>query len=192
MTFITGSILFSALPDQINTGFLAFSDRVLVWRQPRRTRAAAWKMLEDCWEAAGGTGQTALVPMVRHLSTTLKRMSIVFLVSDFLTDEDLFGGPDLAMLGARHEAIAVIPEDPFERELPPGPGYLTVRDVESGSRAAIDLGTRARRLHRASAQRHREELARALYRARMEHVFVPTDARPLDPLISLLAAKVRR
>ena len=30
MTFITGSLLFSALSDQINTGFLAFADRVMM------------------------------------------------------------------------------------------------------------------------------------------------------------------
>ena len=38
MTFITGSILFSALSDQINTGFVAFGDRVLLSTPPRRTR----------------------------------------------------------------------------------------------------------------------------------------------------------
>ena len=38
MTFITGSLLFSAVADQINTGFLAFADRVLEYGPPRRTR----------------------------------------------------------------------------------------------------------------------------------------------------------
>src|SRR6266581_9312737 len=35
MTFITGSLLFSALADQLNTGFLAFGDRVLASSPPR-------------------------------------------------------------------------------------------------------------------------------------------------------------
>ena len=39
MTFITGSLLFSALSNQINTGFLAFADRVL--RRARRGARAA-------------------------------------------------------------------------------------------------------------------------------------------------------
>ena len=30
LTYITGSMLFSAIADQINTGFLAFGDRVLM------------------------------------------------------------------------------------------------------------------------------------------------------------------
>jgi uncharacterized protein (DUF58 family) len=192
MMFITASLVFSALASQVNTGFLAFSDRVLVSRPPRRTRAAAWSVLEQCWSASAESGRTALLPMVRHLATTLKRMSLVFLVSDFLTDEDLFGGPELGMLAARHDVIAVIPEDPFERELPEGPGYLTVRDVESGRRTAVDLGARSRRRYTAEARRHRESLARACYRVPMDHVFVPTDGRPVDPLMSLFAARIRR
>jgi uncharacterized protein (DUF58 family) len=192
MMFITASLVFSALASQVNTGFLAFSDRVLVSRPPRRTRAAAWSVLEECWAASAGSGRTALLPMVRHLATTLKRMSLVFLVSDFLTGEDLFGGPELGMLAARHDVIAVIPEDPFERELPEGPGYLTVRDVESGRRTAVDLGARSRRRYTAEAHRHRESLARACYRVPMAHVFVPADGRPVDPLMSLFAARIRR
>jgi uncharacterized protein (DUF58 family) len=192
MMFITASLLFSALSTQVNTGFVAFSDRVTVSRPPRRTRAAAWAILEQCWSAPAGSGRTALVPMVRHLTRILKRMSMVFLVSDFLTDEDLFGGPDLAMLAARHDVIAIVPEDPFERDLPAGPGYLSLRDLESGRRTAVDLGTRARRRYAVEARRRRESLAAAFYRVPMEHAFVPTDERAIEPILSLFASRMRR
>jgi uncharacterized protein (DUF58 family) len=191
MMFVTASLLFSALSNQVNTGFLAFANRVIVSRPPRRTRGAAWAVLEQCWSAAG-TGQTAIVPMVRHLARSLKRMSIVFLVSDFITDEDLFGSPDLAMLATRHDVVAVIPEDPFEHDLPVGSGYVTMRDLESGRRAAVDLGERSRRLYAAQARRRRESLAHAFYRAGIEHVFIPTDGRPVEPLMTLFASRARR
>src|SRR5439155_444535 len=90
MTFITGSLLFSAVSDQINIGFLAFSDRVLEYSPPRRTRAAAWSVLERCWSLSPRPGRTAIAPAIRYLLTTLKRMSVVFIVSDFISDEDLF------------------------------------------------------------------------------------------------------
>jgi uncharacterized protein (DUF58 family) len=192
MMFITASLLFSALSSQINTGFLAFSDRVIVAQPPRRTRAAAWAILQQCWSAPAGTGRTALVSMVQQLARTLKRTSIVFLVSDFLTDEDLFGGPDLAMLAARHEVIGVVPEDPAERELPPGPGYLRVRDLESGRQGTVDLGPRTRVRYATDARVRRASLARAFYGVPMEHVFVPTDGPPVEPLLELFAARVRR
>jgi uncharacterized protein (DUF58 family) len=192
MMFITASLLFSALSSQLNTGFVAFSDRVVVARPPRRTRGAAWAILQQCWSAPAGSGRTALVPMVQQLARTLKRMSIVVLVSDFLTDEDLFGGPDLAMLAARHDVIGVVPEDPFERDLPAGPGYLRVRDLESGRRATVDLGPRSRQRYAAEARRRRDSLTRAFYDVPMEHVFVPTDGRPVEPLLALFATRLRR
>src|SRR5262249_3823465 len=70
MTFIAGSLLFSALADQINTGFLAFADRVVMFHQPRRARDAAWAVLEQCWSLAPQPGSTALAPAVQHLART--------------------------------------------------------------------------------------------------------------------------
>jgi uncharacterized protein (DUF58 family) len=192
MTFITGSLLFSAVSDQINTGFLAFSDRVLEAHQPRRTRAAAWSVLERCWALSPAPGTTALLPAVRQLSRTLKRMSVVFIVSDFISDEDVFGGQELAMLAARHDVIAVVPQDPTETALPDGRGYVQVRDLESGRRAAVSLSARSRRTYAEEMRARRDALARAFYRVPMDHVFIPTDGSPVEPLLSLFAARMAR
>jgi hypothetical protein len=119
-------------------------------------------------------------------------MSIVFVVSDFLTDEDLFGGPELAMLASRHDVIAVIPQDGFEQALPAGPGYMQVRDLESGRRARIDLGAVARQRYAAEVHRRRESLAHAFYGLPIDHVFLDTGGSLVEPLLSIMAARTRR
>jgi uncharacterized protein (DUF58 family) len=192
MTFITASLLFSAVSDQINTGFLAFADRVLEHNPPRRSRASAWAVLERCWALSPRPGTTALRPALRHLLNTLKRMSVVFIVSDFITDEDLFGTPELSMLAARHDVIAVVPVDPLETALPEGRGYVRVRDVESGREAAVALSPRTRRAYAGEMRARREALARAFYRVPMDHVFVPADRSPIEPLLTLFAARMAR
>jgi uncharacterized protein (DUF58 family) len=193
LTFITGSLVFSALSDQINTGFVAFADRVLVSSPPQRTRAAAWTMLQKCWDAsaaAGASAQTQMVPVIAHLLKTLKRMSVVFLVSDFMTDDDALRSKELAILAARHDVIAVVPEDPSELALPPGGGYLHVRDVETGRRVAIGLTDSARRRYAEDVRQRRDALTRAFYRVPVDHVFVPTDRSPVEPLLSLFAKRM--
>ncbi len=190
MTFITGSLLFSALSDQINTGFLAFADRVLTYSPPRRTRAAAWSILQECWALDPPAHQTRIVPAVQQLMKTLKRMSVVFIVSDFMTDEDVFGSKDLALLAARHDVIAVVPEDRAEVSFPRGRGYLTVRDLESGRRVTLGLGAAARRRYAEETTRRREALTRAFYNVPMDHVFVPTDQNPVEPVLSLFAKRM--
>ena len=190
LTFITASILFSALSDQINTGFLAFSDRVLACSQPRRTRAAAWAVLEQCWSLSSPSKRTLMRPALSELLRTLKRMSVVFIVSDFMTADDALASGELAQLAARHDLIAIVPEDPVERELPRGGGYLRVRDVESGKSASIALGRHARARYAAEMKARREALAKAFYRVPMDHVFVPTDQSPVLPVLSLFARRM--
>jgi hypothetical protein len=113
-------------------------------------------------------------------------------VSDFITDEDLFGSQELAMLAAKHDVIAVVPMDPAEGALPSGGGYMQVRDLESGRQIAVSLSARTRRAYEAETRERRHALARAFYRVPIDHVFVPTDGSPVEPLLSLFAARMAR
>ena len=70
-TFVAASFLFSAAADQINAGFLTFSDRVLGWTPPRRATARAWRVLEEIWSLEPGDGRTRLLPAIRHLLAVL-------------------------------------------------------------------------------------------------------------------------
>ena len=189
LTYISGSILFSAIADQINAGFLAFADRVLMSSPPKRTRAAAWTVLEQAWALKSSSSRTLMVPVIRHLMTSLKRMSVIFIVSDFVTDDDVLASPELALLAAKHDVIAVVPEDRSETELPAGAGYMQMRDVESHRRMAVGLGRQARADYAAAIEQRRRDLARAFYRVPMDHVFVPTDGSPVLPVLSLFARR---
>jgi uncharacterized protein (DUF58 family) len=189
LTYISGSILFSAISDQINTGFMAFSDRVLMTARPKRTRGAAWNVLQQAWDLAPSSRRTLMIPAIRELATALKRMSVVFIVSDFVTDDNVLESGELRQLAAHHDLIAVVPDDRAERTLPPGHGYVQLRDLESGRRVSVGLGGRVRREFAAAAHARREALARAFYRVPMDHVFVPTDASPVLPVLSLFARR---
>ena len=189
LTYISGSILFSALSDQINAGFLAFADRVLLATPPKRTRAAAWTVLEQAWALKPSSSRTLMLPVVRHLATSLKRMSVIFIVSDFVTDDDVLASPELAQLAAKHDVIAVVPEDRAETELPAGSGYVQLRDIESGRRLSVGLGRQAREGYAAAIEQRRQDLARAFYRVPMDHVFVPTSGSPVLPVLSLFARR---
>jgi uncharacterized protein (DUF58 family) len=189
LTYISASILFSALADQINAGFMAFSDRVLMSTPPRRTRAAAWAVLEQAWALSPSSAKTLLLPVVRALATSLKRMSVVFIVSDFVLGDAALESPELAQLAAKHDVIAVVPQDRAETELPAGAGYLHLRDVESGRRMSVGLGRQTRAAYSAAVQTRREELSRAFYRVPMDHVFVPTQGSPVLPVLSLFARR---
>ena len=168
---------------------MAFSDKVLMATPPRRTRAAAWSVLEQAWALKPSSSRTNLLPVVRQLAATLKRMSVVVIVSDFVLADGALESPELAQLATKHDLIAVVPEDRAETELPSGAGYVQLRDLESGRRVSVGLGRQARAGYAAAVQRRRDELARAFYRVPMDHVFVPTEGSPVLPVLSLFARR---
>lgn len=184
-------LVFSALKDQINTGFLGFSDRVLGYHKPRRTRARAYRLLGELWALAPGSGGTKLLPALRFLNGHLKKQGLIFLISDFLTDEDLFASSELKLLAARHDVVAVVVEDPAEAVLPEGNGTIHVRDLESGRERSVGLSDSLRLRYAEAVRQRRAELARSFHRVPIDHVFLRPDRHVVEPLLELFAARRR-
>jgi uncharacterized protein (DUF58 family) len=147
-------------------------------------------VLQQCWALSPSPATTALLPAIRHLTTSLKRTCIVFLVSDFMSDENVLDSSELGILTTRHDVIAVVPEDPAETALPSGHGFIRLRDLETGRDVSVGLNPASRRRYGEAASRRRADLTRAFYRAQMDHVFVPTDESPVEPLLSLFARRI--
>ena len=189
MTFITASILFSATSDQINVGFLAFSDRVLHWAPPRRAGGRAWRLLEQLWELEGKGSRTAMIPAIEQLVTSLRGMTVVCLVSDFISDEDVFGSRALRMLASHHDVVAIVPEDPGETTLPVGRGTMRLRDPESGRAIAVRLDAKNRQAYGEAVAARRQAVVDACYRVPIDCVFVPSDQPVMEPLLNLFARR---
>lgn len=189
MMFIAASILFSAGSDQITLGFVAFSDRILRWSPPRRAGARAWRILEELWDIDAPRSRTAVLPALRHLAAALRGLSVVCLISDFITGEDVFGSPELRMLASRHDVIAIVPEDAAETALPSGGGAVRLRDPESGRAMSVALNPRTRQAYREAVAGRRAAIVDACYRLPVEPVFVRTDQPVMEPVLKLFARR---
>jgi uncharacterized protein (DUF58 family) len=189
---IAACLVFSALADQINVGFVAFTDRVISYHRPRRVRARAWTTLEELWALDAPATHTAILPVAQFLAGHLKKASIIAFVSDFMTDEDLGTSRDLKVLAARHDLIAVMIEDPVEAALPAGSGMIRVRDLETGRAVRVGLGTRLRRQYEDTVSQRRQRLTRAFYGIPMDQVVVRAHGNVVEPLLSLFASRRRK
>ncbi len=189
LTFVSASLLFSAAADQVNAGFVAFSDRVLVTAPSRRVSGRAWAAIEDVWALQPSAARTSMVPMLQHLSSTLKTMSIVAIVSDFLTADEPFDSAELRVLASRHDVIAIIVEDPLDAALPDVRGFMRMRDVESGAHAIVALNDRTRFAYAEARTRWRKRVADACFRIGMDFVFVRSDRPVTQPVVDLLARR---
>jgi uncharacterized protein (DUF58 family) len=188
---LAACLIYSSMADQVNTGFMMFGNRVLNYFPPGRNRARAWKFLEELWATEAEPGETCLMPVIEFLGSHFRQEGVVFLISDFLTNEDLANFRVLNMLALKHDIIAVVVEDPSECHLPGGSSAIELLDIESGSRKLVGLGKNQRELYAETMRRHNERLVDAFYRVPMDYVFARSDQYVVEPLLKLFSTRKR-
>ena len=175
-----GALLYSAGVDELlparggRRQALALIDRL---GRPDRPRSA---------------GATDLAAVLERAMQTVRRRSLVFVVSDFIT------GPGweeaLRRLARRHEVIAVWLRDPREEEMP-DVGPLVLEDAETGEQILINTHDRAFRARCLSlAAERRRRLERTFARNGVDLLSLSTDADVLPALARfvLLRKQARR
>jgi uncharacterized protein (DUF58 family) len=121
---------------------------------------------------------------------TIKRRSLVFLVSDFISSPG-WERP-LGMLAHRHEVIAVRLTDPRERELP-DVGAVVMEDAETGEQLYVDTHDPGLRRRFAEASREREaDLAAAFARSGADPVALSTDDDLVRAIVRMTTVRRQR
>jgi uncharacterized protein (DUF58 family) len=104
---------------------------------------------------------TDLQQFLRSAFLIMRRRSLVFLVSDFISAPGW--AKPLAQLARRHEVVAVRLYDPLESELP-DLGFVVMQDAETGEQLFVDTHDRAFRRRFAAMADTRETALRAEFR----------------------------
>jgi uncharacterized protein (DUF58 family) len=137
-------------------GAMCYGDRVdtmIPARTGRRHLLHIVSHLENRPEA-GTSAETDLAVLLHAGAETIRRRSLVFVVSDFISKPGW--GPALGRLARRHEVIALRIHDPLESALP-DLGLLVVQDAETGEQVSVDTHDRGFRERFARAAARRED-----------------------------------
>ena len=126
---------------------------------------------------------TSLVDLLRTADGVMTRRSLVFVLSDFISQP---GWQDaLTRLSRRHEVVAVRLWDPMEMALP-DVGLVTVEDAETGEQLFIDAADPAfRERYAAIAAQQEAALIDDLARSGADVVELATDDDLLQALLRL-------
>lgn len=125
---------------------------------------------------------TNLTPLLQAALGTIRRRSLVFVISDFIGDTGWENA--LNLLGTRHELIAVRLWDPREINLP-DIGMVLLQDSETGQQLYLDTSDRRLRERFHAAATQREQTLAASFRK------AGVDALALSTEDDLVAAIVR-
>ena len=116
---------------------------------------------------------TALADLIGAADRTIRRRSLIFVVSDFFSAPGW--EPALGRLALRNEVIAVRVSDPREREIP-DIGWVTMTDAETGEQLQVDTHDKRFRARFAQAvARHEDGLRQAFVRAGVDVLEVSTE-----------------
>lgn len=170
-------------------GLLLHSDRVEHVVPPRKGRRHALRLVRDVLAARAQPRGTDLAAACDYAARLLPHRSIVFLLSDFVAPPY---EQALRRLSRRHDVVAVVLDDPAERELP-NVGVARLVDAESGELAEVDTGDPRVRAQYAAAIRAEVEARQGmLRRLAVDEVLVPLEAGYVEPLLRFFRTRETR
>jgi uncharacterized protein (DUF58 family) len=168
-----GAVLFGQQVDQVlrpGASRLHVLNLLQRMRQPRKRVAASTV-----------PGETRLADLLAAADGVVKRRSLVFVVSDFISAPGWQAA--LGRLARRHEVVAVRLFDPLEMALP-DVGLVTVQDAETGEQLFIDASDPGfRERYAALAEQQEAQLIADLSASGVDILELATDDDLLDALL---------
>src|SRR5499426_903559 len=130
-------LAFSAITNNDKVGLVMFTDRVELALPPRKGTHHVLRVIREILSARPTGRGTDLPGALEHLERVTSRRCVTFVVSDFL---DRQWERALRIAARRHDVIAVVLDDPRERELP-AVGLVELEEAETGERYVVDTGS---------------------------------------------------
>ncbi len=165
-------------------GLVLFSDRVEKSLPPKKGKRQLARIIESVLYHRPVGQTTAIEPALAWLGSMAKRRAVVFVISDFMSDEDL--SRPLKVLAIRHDVILVRISDRWERELPKV-GLVEIEDPETGETLLVDTSDPfVRKEYRELRAEHDAALNRARNQAGLDLIDLSTGESFLPPLMAFL------
>ena len=186
----TAAVLgFSALHNGDKVGLLVFAQEPILFIPPEKGSRHLLRMIREILVARPDKPGTSVSEASDFLVRTLRRKSLVFLISDFFSDP--LEKP-LGKLARKHETIALRVLDPLEGKLPKG-GRVVMIDPETGFETLVNTNNPNLRMGYAKLMRRQLEGVSAIFKKHgIDSADLKTDGDTLAALHQLLKKRSRR
>ena len=167
-------------------GLLLFGNEVSSFLPPKSGRKRHNQILAQLMAEKLFSSSTDLAGGLRHIAATLRKPSIVFILSDFLCPPFK---KDLKTVCAIHDVVLVQLQTPLE--LLPPLGLALFRDAESGAHITVDTSSSSvRKRWAAMVDEQRASLKEIAAECRADHIVVTDSAT--KPLMRLMRERATR
>lgn len=182
-------LAFAAIKNNDRIGLLIFTDEVEKFIPPKKGRIHVLRVIRELLYFRPEHQRTDIPIALEFINKVLRRKSVVFLVSDFLSENFKHA---LNIANNRHDLIAIKITDPRELALP-AIGMIELQDAETGERVLIDTYDRSVRSNFAKTSRQENTaLATMLKSLNIDFIDIATDRPYVDPLVKFFRQRAKR
>jgi uncharacterized protein (DUF58 family) len=186
---LSALLAFSAIKNNDKVGMIIFTDSIEKFIPPQKGRAHVLRLIREILYFKPTGRGTDIGGALEYFNRVIKRRSVVFLISDFLSEG--FYKP-LQIANNKHDIIAVKITDPRETAFD-SIGLIELEDAETGEVYMIDTGSKEfRREFAARAQEDTFNLKKGFQLINLDFINIRTDQSYIIPLINFFKMRERR
>ncbi len=153
VTEIAATLAFSATQNNDKIGLLLFSDQMELFIPPKKGRSHVLRIIRELLEFEPKGKKTDLVEALKYVSNVMKKKAIIFVLSDFMTDDYQ---QTLKILSGKHDVTGIRIYDAREEEIP-NLGLVQMLDGETGEMMMVNTGAKSVRTAYSKYFRERED-----------------------------------
>ena len=180
LTEICAVLAFSAINNNDKVGVLFFTDRMEKFIPPKKGKQHILRIIRELLNFEPVGRGTEVGQALEYLNNLIKKRSIAFVLSDFLTAG--YETP-LRIAARRHDIIGVHLIDPCEAEMP-NVGLIRALDAETGTEQWIDTSVASvRRRYADYFQQNLRYFRSAFLKSGADTVSIRTDQSYVNALL---------
>ena len=139
VTEIAATLAFSATQNNDKIGLILFSDEIELYIPPKKGRSHVLRIIRELIEFKPKSKLTNISEALKFLSNVMKKKAIVFMLSDFISDDKY--KQNLKIAAGRHDITGIRVFDKHEESIP-NLGMVQMQDEESGELVLVNTASK--------------------------------------------------
>lgn len=178
---LCATLMFSALNNNDSVGLALFTNKVEKFIRARKGRKHILKLIREMIYYKPENKTTNLSKSLKFLSKIIKKKSILFIISDFITQEPELQ-KSLSILSKKHEVIAININDQREIELP-DIGYIELIDPETDEVILINTSDKISMLKYIELTKQENHITHTMFKkSKIDSITLNNDSNFITPL----------
>ena len=139
ITEIAATLAFSALQNNDKIGLILFSDEIELFIPPKKGKSHVLRLIRELLEFKPQSEKTDLSQALKYFTNVMKKKAIVFVLSDFITDDYK---DTLKIVARKHDVTGIRVYDKREEEIP-NLGMVQMQDAETGELMLVNTNSKS-------------------------------------------------